>query len=78
MKALIVAPSWIGDTGLAQPLFIRLHQRTPGLRLDALAARGVSPVLERRPEIAPAVDSAFTHGEAPSGNVASANQTCGV
>ena len=63
MKALIVAPSWIGDTVLAQPLFIRLHQRTPGLRLDALAARWVAPVLERMPEIAQIVDSPFAHGE---------------
>ncbi|HRD91954.1 lipopolysaccharide heptosyltransferase II [Accumulibacter sp.] len=63
MKALIVAPSWIGDTVLAQPLFMRLHQRTPGLRLDALAPRWVAPVLERMPEIAQVVDSPFAHGE---------------
>ncbi|WP_291994035.1 lipopolysaccharide heptosyltransferase II [Candidatus Accumulibacter sp. ACC003] len=63
MKALIVAPSWIGDTVLAQPLFMRLHQRTPDLQLDALAPRWVAPVLERMPEIAQVVDSPFTHGE---------------
>ncbi len=63
MKALIVAPSWIGDTVLAQALFIRLHERIPGLQLDALAARWVAPVLERMPEIAQVVDSPFVHGE---------------
>ncbi len=63
MKALIVAPSWIGDTVLAQPLFRRLHERTPGLQLDALAPRWVAPVLERMPEIAQVVDSPFAHGE---------------
>ncbi|MCB1941948.1 MAG: lipopolysaccharide heptosyltransferase II [Candidatus Accumulibacter sp.] len=63
MKALIVAPSWIGDTVLAQPLFMRLHQRTPGLQLDALAPRWVAPVLERMPEIAQLIDSPFAHGE---------------
>ena len=36
-KALVVAPSWIGDTILAQPLFARLHERHPGLVLDAFA-----------------------------------------
>ena len=63
MKALIVAPSWIGDTVLAQPLFVRLHERIPGLQLDALAARWVAPVLERMPEIARIIDSPFAHGE---------------
>ncbi|HMW17730.1 MAG TPA: lipopolysaccharide heptosyltransferase II [Accumulibacter sp.] len=63
MKALIVAPSWIGDTVLAQPLFIRLHQYFPDLRLDALAPRWVAPVLERMPEIAEVIDSPFLHGE---------------
>ncbi|WP_291984478.1 lipopolysaccharide heptosyltransferase II [Candidatus Accumulibacter sp. ACC007] len=63
MKALMVAPSWIGDTVLAQPLFRRLHERTPGLQLDALAPRWVAPVLERMPEIAQVVDSPFVHGE---------------
>jgi heptosyltransferase-2 len=63
MKALIVAPSWIGDTVLAQPLFRRLHERTPGLQLDALAPRWVAPVVERMPEIAQVVDSPFAHGE---------------
>jgi heptosyltransferase-2 len=63
MKALIVAPSWIGDTVLAQPLFRRLHEHTPGLQLDALAPRWVAPVLERMPEITQLVHSPFAHGE---------------
>jgi len=63
MKALVVAPSWIGDTVLAQPLCARLHERTPGLQLDALAPRWVAPVFERMAEIAQVVDSPFAHGE---------------
>jgi heptosyltransferase-2 len=63
LKALIVAPSWIGDTVLAQPLFMRLHERTPGLQLDALAPRWVAPVLQRMPEIGQLFDSPFAHGE---------------
>ena len=63
MKALIVAPSWIGDTVLAQPLFMRLHERTPCLQLDALAPRWVAPVLERMPEITKLIDSPFAHGD---------------
>lgn len=63
MKALIVAPAWIGDTIMAQPLFARLKARHPGLRLDALAARWVAPVLSRMPEIDEIVDSPFGHGQ---------------
>ena len=63
MKALIVAPSWIGDTIMAQPLFARLHARYPGLQLDALAPRWVAPVLQRMEEITEVVDSPFGHGQ---------------
>jgi heptosyltransferase-2 len=62
-KALIVAPSWIGDTIMAQPLFARLHARYPGLQLDALAPRWVAPVLQRMDEITRVVDSPFGHGQ---------------
>ncbi len=63
MKALIVAPAWIGDTIMAQPLFARLHALYPGLRLDALAPRWVAPVLQRMDDIAEVVDSPFNHGQ---------------
>lgn len=63
MKALVVAPAWIGDTVLAQPLFERLHERHPGLELDALAPRWVAPVLARMPQIRHVIDSPFGHGE---------------
>ncbi len=63
MKALIVAPSWIGDTVMAQPLFVRLHERIPNLELHALAPRWVAPVLQRMPQIAGVIDSPFGHGQ---------------
>jgi heptosyltransferase-2 len=62
-RALVIAPSWIGDTVLAQPLFRRLHEKIPGLELDVLAARWVAPVLERMPEIGRIIDSPFGHGD---------------
>lgn len=63
MKVLIVAPAWIGDTIMAQPLFARLHNRTPGLQIDALAPRWVAPVLQRMAEISEIIDNPFGHGE---------------
>jgi heptosyltransferase-2 len=63
LRILVVAPSWIGDTLLAQPLFGRLHELHPGLALDALAPGWAAPVLERMPEIADVVVAPFGHGE---------------
>ncbi len=60
-RALIVAPSWIGDTVLAQPLFARLH--AAGVELDALAPPWVAPVLSRMPEIGQIIASPFAHGQ---------------
>lgn len=62
-KALIVAPSWIGDTILAQPLFARLHERHPGLLLDAFAPAWAAPVLARMREIRRVIPNPFAHGE---------------
>ncbi len=63
MEALIVAPAWIGDAVMAQVLFKRLLERTPGIRLDALAPSWVAPVLRRMPEITEVIDNRFAHGE---------------
>ena len=62
-KVLIVAPSWIGDTILAQPLFARLHARHPGLVLDAFAPAWAAPVLSRMREIRRVIPNPFAHGE---------------
>ena len=48
---------------MAQPLFIRLQQHTPGLELDALAPRWVAPVLQRMPQIGKVIDNPFAHGQ---------------
>lgn len=63
MKILIVAPSWIGDTILAQPLFMRLHALHPGLALDVLAPAWSAPLLARMPEVRRVLDNPFGHGD---------------
>jgi hypothetical protein len=40
MKILVVAPSWIGDTILAQPLLSLLKQHHPAARIEVLARTG--------------------------------------
>ena len=61
-RILIVAPNWIGDALLAQPLFARLQQRLPGALIDAFAPAWTAPVLRRMPEINTVIDSPFGHG----------------
>ncbi len=63
MKILVVGPSWIGDTVLAQPLFKLLHARHSGLALDVLAPQWTLPLLERMPEVRRAIASPFVHGD---------------
>ena len=63
MKLLVVGPSWIGDTVLAQPLFTILHERHPGLELDVLAPAWTFPVVRRMPEVRRAIANPFGHGE---------------
>ena len=62
-KILIVAPNWIGDALLAQPLFARLRKKDPGAVIDALAPGWTAPVLRRMPEISEVLDAPFGHGE---------------
>jgi heptosyltransferase-2 len=63
MKILVVAPSWIGDAILAQPLFTRLHERHPGLLLDVLAPAWSAPLLGRMSEVRRVLDNPFAHGK---------------
>ena len=62
-RVLVVAPSWIGDAVLAQPLFMRLHERIAGLQLDVLAPAWTLPVFKRMPEVSGTLANPFDHGE---------------
>jgi heptosyltransferase II len=62
-RILIVAPSWIGDAVLAQPMFGRLRQRHSGLVLDVLATPWTQALFARMPEVNATLASAFGHGE---------------
>ena len=62
-KILIVAPAWVGDAVLAQPLFKRLHELHSGLALDVLAPAWTLPVFARMPEVNATIAAPFRHGE---------------
>ncbi|MGE5465878.1 MAG: lipopolysaccharide heptosyltransferase II [Ignavibacteria bacterium] len=60
---LVVAPSWIGDTILAQPLLSLLRERHPDVAIDVLASNWGAPLLARMPEVRRVINSPFRHGE---------------
>ena len=57
---LLVAPQWIGDAVMAQPLAARLA--AGGARVVALALPSVAPVLRAMPGVAEVVEVALAHG----------------
>ncbi len=61
-RILVVAPSWIGDALMAQPLLVRLHEKTAGVQLDVLAPPWVAPVARRMPEVHEVIEVPFRHG----------------
>ncbi|MBI5107459.1 MAG: lipopolysaccharide heptosyltransferase II [Rhodocyclales bacterium] len=62
MKILVVAPSWIGDTIIAQPLLSLIKQRSPAARIEVFAADWCAPLLARMPEVDAVVANPFGHG----------------
>jgi heptosyltransferase-2 len=60
LRVLVVAPNWIGDALMAQPLLTRL--KDAGATIDVLAPPWVSPVARRMPEVSEVIDGAFRHG----------------
>jgi heptosyltransferase-2 len=61
-RVLIIGPSWVGDTVLAQPLFQRLRERHADLRLDVLAPAWTVSLLRRMPQVDDALTSPFRPG----------------
>ena len=62
-RALVIAPNWIGDALMAQPLFARLVKLHPRMVIDAVAPSWVAPVLERMPEIRDVYATDLAHGK---------------
>lgn len=63
MKILVVAPSWIGDTILAQPLLALLKRKHPDVRIEVLAPDWSAPLLGRMAEVDAVIVTPFRHGQ---------------
>jgi heptosyltransferase-2 len=62
-RILIIGPSWVGDTIMAQALFKLLKAQYPALTIDVLAPLWTFSLLERMPEVNQAIPLPMTHGE---------------
>ena len=60
MNSLIIAPQWIGDAVMTEPLLRRLHAR--GERLTVGALPWVAPVYRAMPQVAEVIEFPFAHG----------------
>lgn len=59
-RVLVIAPNWIGDALMAQPLLMRLKQS--GANVHVLAPEWVAPVVRRMPEVDEVIAAPFRHG----------------
>jgi heptosyltransferase-2 len=58
--SLVVAPQWIGDAVMTEPLLRRLHAR--GERITVGALPWVAPVYRAMPQVAEVIEFPFAHG----------------
>ena len=62
-RTLVVAPSWIGDAVLSQPLLARLAKHHPTAEIDVFAPKWVLPAYRRMAEVAETIENPFGHGQ---------------
>ena len=62
-RVLVVAPAWIGDAVISQPMLGTLKQSRPGVTIDVLAPPWVAPIYRRMAEVASVIEAPFAHGE---------------
>ena len=62
-RVLIVAPSWVGDAVLSEPLVAVLREPFAVPVIDVLVAPWCAPVYARMRGVGEVIESPFTHGE---------------
>lgn len=63
MRTLVVAPNWIGDAVMAQPLMAVIAQKDPGGRIDVLAPPHIAPVFAAMAEVDDVIEAVNQHGK---------------
>ncbi len=63
LRTLIVAPNWIGDAVMAQPLLARIQQRDPQGAIDVMAPPHIAPVFSAMTEVCQVITAPNVHGK---------------
>ncbi|WP_114690118.1 lipopolysaccharide heptosyltransferase II [Polynucleobacter necessarius] len=58
---LIIAPNWIGDGVMTQPLLASLKSQYPDSKIDVLASTWVAPIYRACPEVHEVIEAKFKH-----------------
>lgn len=61
-QILVIAPSWVGDAVMAEPLYRRLAERHPGVAIDLFAPAWTLPLAARMASVRQGVVNPFGHG----------------
>ncbi|MBV8464989.1 MAG: lipopolysaccharide heptosyltransferase II [Burkholderiales bacterium] len=61
-RILIIAPAWVGDCVMAQPLYRRLKEYRPDAHITVMAPDWTLPLLDRMPEVDATLHNPFGHG----------------
>jgi heptosyltransferase-2 len=62
-RILIVAPNWIGDAVMSQPLLAAIKASHPNSAIDVLATPWVAPVYRACSEVAELIEADLRHGQ---------------
>lgn len=63
MRILIIGPSWVGDSVMAQTLYKCLKKEDPSCQLDVFSPSWSMSLLSRMPEVSVSIESNFAHGD---------------
>jgi heptosyltransferase-2 len=63
MKILIIGPSWVGDSVMAQTLYKRLKDEEPSCTIHVISPEWSLPLMQRMPEVSKAITSPYLHGD---------------
>jgi heptosyltransferase-2 len=62
-RILVIAPNWIGDAVMSQPLLAAIKVSYPNAAIDVLATPWVAPVYRACSEVAELIEADFRHGQ---------------
>jgi heptosyltransferase-2 len=62
-RILVIAPNWIGDAVMSQPLLAAIKASDPHVAIDVLATPWVAPVYRACSEVAELIEADLRHGQ---------------